>query len=72
MNELLSAGVSIALAIVGVALLAVLVSRNANTSGVLTAAGNAFSGALAVAEGPVSGNAPFHVGNSMTGPGFYQ
>lgn len=47
--------VTIAVAIVGVATLAVLVSRNANTSGVISAAGNAFSGALRAATGPVSG-----------------
>lgn len=62
---------SILAAVVGVAFLAVLVSRNANTSGVISSAGNAFSGALAAAEGPVSGNT-FHVGNASTGPGFYQ
>lgn len=70
MSDLTNATVSIALAIVGVAFLAVLVSRNANTSGVISSAGTAFSNALAAAEGPVSGNT-FHVGNVQTGPGFY-
>lgn len=55
MNELVNASVSIALAIVGVALLAVLVSRNANTAGVIGAAGSAFSGGLLAAEAPVLG-----------------
>ncbi len=41
--------------IVGVATLAVLVSRNANTAGVLKAGGGAFSEALRAATGPVSG-----------------
>lgn len=68
MNELTSAAVSIALAIVGVALLAVLVSKNANTVGVIGASGNAFSRALTAAEGPVLGNS---MGNSMYGPGYY-
>lgn len=45
----------IALAIVGVASLAVLVSRNSNTSSVITASGNAFSNALQVAVSPVTG-----------------
>lgn len=67
MGELLHAGVSIALAIVGVALLAVLVSRNANTANIFTSGGNAFANALAAAEAPITG----HVGNSITGPGFY-
>lgn len=70
MNEITHAFLSIALAIVGVAILAVLVSKNANTSGVLSSAGNAFSQALSAAEGPVSGQ-QFHVGNSFTGPGFF-
>ncbi len=47
--------VTVAVAIVGVATLAVLVSRNANTSGVIKAAGDAFSGAIRAATGPVSG-----------------
>ena len=42
-------------AIVGVALLAVLVSRNAQTPQVISSAGNAFSNALKAATGPVSG-----------------
>lgn len=47
--------VTIAVAIVGVATLAVLVSRNANTAGVIKSAGDAFSNALKAATGPVSG-----------------
>lgn len=45
----------VALAIVGVASLAVLVSRNAQTGAVITATGNAFSNALGVAVSPVTG-----------------
>ncbi len=71
MSDLLHSFTSIALAIVGIGLLAVLVSRNANTSGVIASAGNAFSGALNAAEGPVLGNSAFHVGNTTAGPGFY-
>jgi hypothetical protein len=70
MSELTHSFTAIALAIVGVAILAVLVSKNANTSGVLSSAGNAFGSALAAAEGPVTGQA-FHVGNEFTGPGYY-
>jgi hypothetical protein len=47
--------VTIATAIIGVAILAVLVSKNSNTTGVISAAGSAFSGALAVAVSPVTG-----------------
>ncbi len=47
--------VTIAVAIVGVATLAVLVSKNANTSGVIKASGSAFAEALRAATGPVMG-----------------
>lgn len=53
----------VAIAIVGVATLAVLVSRNANTVGVITAAGSAFTNALGVAISPVTGG-----GGSATFP----
>lgn len=55
MNQVWSGIVTILVAIVGVAIVATLVSRNANTAGVITAGGNAFSNALKAAEGPVSG-----------------
>lgn len=55
MNGTMDKITTIAVAIVGVATLAVLVSKNANTSGVISAAGKAFSGALQAAEGPVMG-----------------
>jgi hypothetical protein len=41
--------------ILGVAILSVIVSRNANTAGVLTAGGNAFSKMLGTAISPVAG-----------------
>jgi hypothetical protein len=47
--------VTIAVAIVGVATLAVLVSRNANTAGVIRAAGSSFADALNAATRPVTG-----------------
>lgn len=68
MNDLTNAVVSIALAIVGVAFLAVLVSKNANTSGVIGAGGNAFSQALAAAEAPITGMG--FQGNTQFGPGY--
>lgn len=54
-DQLFSSIVTIAVAIVGVAILAVLVSRNSNTAGVINAGGNAFSRALSVAVSPVAG-----------------
>lgn len=47
--------VTIATAITGVAIVAVLVSRNSQTAAVLQAGGSAFSNALDVAVSPVTG-----------------
>lgn len=55
---------TIAVAIVGVATLAVLVSKRADTSNVIKSAGQAFSGALSVAVSPVTG------GGGIGGNGF--
>jgi hypothetical protein len=46
---------AIGLAIVGVASLAVIVSKNSNTAGVITSSGNAFAQGLGVAVSPVTG-----------------
>lgn len=56
MRELFEPIVGIASLIVGVAIVAVLVSSRSNTTGVLQAAGSAFSNALGVATAPVTGN----------------
>ena len=48
--------IAILTAIIGVAIIAVLVSNQSNTSGVLTAGGNAFSNILKTAVSPVSGS----------------
>ena len=46
---------TVATAIVGVAILAVLVSRNSQTPAVISSAGNAFANSLRAATGPVMG-----------------
>lgn len=56
MNDLVHSITTIALAIVGVGIIAVLVSKNANTSGVIQSSASGFSNALAVAQSPVTGN----------------
>ncbi len=65
--------VTIATAIVGVALLAILVSQKSNTTGVVQAFGSAFTNALGVAEAPVTG-ASYNVNTSYpssnSGSGF--
>ena len=55
MSNLWSGVVAILVAIIGVAILSVLVSKNSNTTGVLKAGSDAFSGALGTAMSPVTG-----------------
>lgn len=56
MNQLWSGVVAVLMAIIGIAILSVLVSKNANTVGVLNAGSQAFSGALGTAMSPVTGS----------------
>lgn len=55
-EQLVSSVTTVLLAIVGVAIIAVLVSRNANTTGVISAGGKAFSQDLGTALSPVTGS----------------
>ena len=66
MNALTEAAVTIATAIVGLAIVAILVSRKSQTPAVIQASGSAFGNALGVAESPVTGS-PYHV--DLTYPG---
>ncbi len=69
MDSVMEKVATIAVAIIGVATLAVLVSRNANTAGVIRETGRAFSGALGVAISPVSGSGgPVGMGVGFTPP----
>jgi hypothetical protein len=56
MNNITETIVTIAVAVVGLAMVAVIVSNRARTSEVITAGGNAFSNALRVAVSPVAGS----------------
>jgi len=56
MNTITEAIVTVLLMIGGIALASVLVSKNANTTGVIQAGASGFGNALAVAESPVTGN----------------
>jgi hypothetical protein len=58
MNNIMEGVVSIATLIVGAGILALIVSKNANTSEVISSGGNAFSNMLATAMGPVTGYSP--------------
>lgn len=54
-DSIISSTFAVLTAIVGLAIIAVLVSRNAQTGNVLTAGGNAFAGILKTAVSPVTG-----------------
>jgi membrane DNA delivery protein len=54
-DKALTGFIAILTAVIGVAIIAVLVSKQSNTAGVLTAGGSAFSSILKTAVSPVSG-----------------
>lgn len=56
MNNIWSGVVAILMAIIGIAILSVLVSKNSNTVSVLGAGSNAFSNALSTAMSPITGS----------------
>ncbi len=56
MNQLVNGVIVVLTAIIGVAILSVLVSKQSNTAGVLQAGSQAFSGALGTALSPVTGS----------------
>lgn len=58
-EQLVSSIVTVTTAIIGVAIIAVLVSKNAQTSQVIGAGGSAFSQALGTAISPVTGGNGF-------------
>lgn len=55
-NSITETIVTIALAVVGLATVSVLVSKNANTAGVFQAGASGLANNIAVAESPVTGN----------------
>lgn len=54
-DKMVTSIVSVLLAIIGVAIVALIVSKSGNSSGVLSATGKGFGGALACALSPVTG-----------------
>lgn len=70
-SESIGAIAGVLTAIIGVAALAVIVSNNANTAGVIGAGGGAFSQALSAAEAPVTGGGGFGPGFGGGYPGGY-
>lgn len=67
MNSGVEAIVTIATGIIGLAIVAVLVSNKAQTGSVLGAAGSAFANALSAATGPVTGAAAAPVNSVSSG-----
>ena len=70
MNQFTEALVTIATAIVGLGIVAVVVSRRSQTPDVIHAAGSAFVNSLGVAEAPVTG-AHYSINTSYPGSGGY-
>lgn len=67
MNQLVNSITTILAAVVGLAILSVILSKNSQTSSVLTSGGSAFSGILNAAESPVTGSSISGGGYGMTG-----
>lgn len=69
MQDIIHSIAGIIAGITGVAIIAVILSRNSNTAGVIQAAGGAYGGALGVALSPITGGAgggsPFGQSNSF-------
>jgi len=63
-DSLINSVVVVATSIVGVATLSVLVSKNAQTSQVISAGSNAFTSALEAAVSPVTGQMPSSLNQS--------
>lgn len=71
MNGFSEGLVTIALAIVGLGALSILVSRNANTTGVVQSVASGFGNSLGVAEAPVTGSAmSINLGYPAAGNGY--
>ena len=68
-DKAISGFVGILTAVVGLAIIAVLVSNQSQTSGVIGAAGTAFGGILKAAVAPVSGGSSILSGAFGTGAG---
>lgn len=59
MDQLVNSATTIVLAIIGIAILAVIVSRNANTAGVIGAASGGLAQDIGAAVSPVTGGGGF-------------
>lgn len=69
MNQITNGILVILTAVIGVAILSVILSKNSNTTSVLSAGSSAFSNILSTAMSPVTGNTSSFSSGSYT-PGF--
>ena len=69
-EQLVSSVVTVSVAIVGLALVAVLVSKQADTSNVISAGGSAFSRSLLAAEAPVIGGGGLNIAGTYSSAGY--
>jgi hypothetical protein len=69
-EQLISSGVTVLVAIVGLAIIATLVSKNANTAGIIGVGGQSMSTMLQAAEAPVLGGFGLNVAGTSSSAGF--
>lgn len=69
-DQIISSTVAVMMAIVGLAIIATLVSKNANTTNIIGTTGKAFSGALSAAEAPVLGGFGLNVAGTQSYSGY--
>lgn len=69
-DQLVSSVVTVATAIIGLAIIATLVSKNANTAPIISASGNSFAQALAAAEAPVTGSSGLNIAGTYSSAGY--
>lgn len=62
MSDAFTQIISVAIAIVGLAIVAVILSKQANTANVITASGKALGGAIGAAVSPITGGGGFSSG----------
>lgn len=67
-DQLITSVVTVLTAIIGVAIIATLVSKNATTTGIIQSAGQAFSSSLGTALSPVTGQSFSGGGASLSLP----
>lgn len=70
-EQTISSVLTVMVAIVGLAIIATLVSKNANTSQIIGTTGSAFSNALSAAEGPVLGGFGLNVAGTSSSAGYH-